>query len=136
VPSEVSSSEGYSERYIRTEFSFFICLGAAGLTFALAGTLIELVVVAAETGTKDSGRGGVDVSEWVTGVGSASTRDPLVQVETASTREANVLEVALMSGCTEVIGHDTICSLLSGCLQDVSSIVFVVFLLVNFFVNL
>jgi hypothetical protein len=72
--------EGYSEpfrcpfyeRYIRTEFSFFICLRAAGLAFTIAGAIIELITASAETGVKSSGHGGVDVTGEVTGAGSAS----------------------------------------------------------------
>jgi hypothetical protein len=91
---------------------------------------MEPVVAAAETDAKDSGHGDVDVSEQVKGSGSTSARDPPVQVEPASTREANVLELALLLGRTEFIGCDTVCGLFSGCLQDVSSIMFVVPLLV------
>jgi hypothetical protein len=76
MPPEVSSSEAFRrpccEKYIRTKFSFFICFGDAGLTLALAGTLIETLVAAAETGAKDLGRGDVGVSERVTGSRSSS----------------------------------------------------------------
>jgi hypothetical protein len=100
------------------------------LTIALAGTIVKLVVASAEVGTKDSGRGGVDVDEEVTSVGSISTRDPPVEVETTYTREASVLDVALVLGCTRVVDRETVCGLLTECLHDVSSIAFVVHLLV------
>jgi hypothetical protein len=83
------------------------------LTIALAGTIVKLVVASAEVGTKDSGRGGVDVDEEVTSVGSISTRDPPVEVETTYTREASVLDVALVLGCTRVVDCETVCSLLT-----------------------
>jgi hypothetical protein len=64
--------------------------------------------------------------------GSASTRDPPVQVETTYTREAGILEVALVLGRTGTVDCDTVCGMWTGCLEDVSSIVFMVPLLVIF----
>jgi hypothetical protein len=46
----------------------------------------------------------------------ASARDPPVQVETAYTSEVGILEVDLVSGCTETVDRDTVYNLLKGCL--------------------
>jgi hypothetical protein len=91
------------------EFSFFICLRAAGLTFAVAGAIIEPKLARIWCG-------GVDVAGQVTGSMPASARDPPVQVETAYTSEVGVLEVDLVSGRTETVDRDTVYNLLKGCL--------------------
>jgi hypothetical protein len=49
----------------------------------------------------------------VTGVKSSSTRDPLVQVETAHTHEASVCDVAVVLGCTKAIDRNVVCDLLT-----------------------
>jgi hypothetical protein len=86
------------------------------LTLALVGTIVKPVVALADAGAKDSVHGGVDVDEQVTGVRSASAQDPPVQVETAYTHEASMLDIALVSGCTRAINCDVVCSLLTECL--------------------
>jgi hypothetical protein len=83
-----------------------------------------------DTGVKDSRHRGVHVDEQVTGVGSASARDPPDQAETTDTCEASVSDTALVSGRTRAIHHDGVYSLLTECLQDVSSIVFTLHLVV------
>jgi hypothetical protein len=94
------------------------------LTFVLAGAIVRPMAAPVDTGVKDSGHGGVHVDEQVTGVGSTSARDPPDQAETTDTRDASVCDIALMSGRTRAIHHDGVYSLLTECLQDVSSIVF------------
>jgi hypothetical protein len=56
----------------------------------------------------------------VSGVGSASAQDALVKSHTG---EANVCDIALVSGRIGAINHDVVCGLLTECLQDVSSTV-------------
>jgi hypothetical protein len=101
-----------------------ICLIAVLLTFVLAGAIVKPVVASFNVGAKDSGHGGAHVDAQVTGVVSAFTQDPPVQSETIHTHEASVCDIALVSGRTGAVNHDTVCSLLTECLQDVSSIVF------------
>jgi hypothetical protein len=89
------------------------------LNFAAAGAIIAPISASADTGVKDSCRG-------------ASTRDPPVQVETSPALEAGILQVGLVSGHTRTIDRGTVCSLLIGCLKDVSPIAFMVLLLFIF----
>jgi hypothetical protein len=84
-------------------FHFFVYLRAAELIFVVAGAIIVPITASTDTGAKDSGRGGVDVTGQVTGVGSAFVRDPPVQVETSHTREASVLKVCLVLGHTRSV---------------------------------
>jgi hypothetical protein len=102
------------------------------LNFVVAGAIIALITASADTGVKDLGRGGVYIAGHVIGSGSASARDPLVQVETAPALEARILEVGLVSGRTGTADCDTVCGMLTWCLEDVSSIAFVVSLLFIF----
>jgi hypothetical protein len=64
----------------------------------------------------------------VTGVVSASARDPSVQAETIRNCEASVCDITLVLGHTGAVNHDAIYGLLAEYLQDVSSIVFILHL--------
>jgi hypothetical protein len=51
---------------------------------------------------------------------SPSSRELPFEAEAALTHEAGVLGIALASRCGGIIGHDTVCSLLTEYLQEVS----------------
>jgi hypothetical protein len=82
------------------------------------------VVISADSGTKDLRCGDVCVAKQVSGVKSASARDPPVQAETTHTREASVLDIALVLGHTGTINRNAVCCLLTECLQDVCCAIF------------
>jgi hypothetical protein len=86
------------------------------LTLVLTGAIVRPMAALADTGVKDSGHGDVRVDEQVTGVGSASARDPPDQAETTDTHEASMCDIALVSGRTWAIHHDGVCGLLTECL--------------------
>jgi hypothetical protein len=83
--------------------------------------IVKTVVASIAVGTKDSGGGGVHADERLTGAGSASAQDHLVQVEACHGRRADVLDIALVSRHAGIVDHDVVYGLLSECLQDVSS---------------
>jgi hypothetical protein len=60
------------------------------LPFVLSAAKVQSVVASVDTGMTQ-----------VTGVESASARDPSVQIETAHTSEASVLDIALVSDAPE-----------------------------------
>jgi hypothetical protein len=86
------------------------------LIFIVAAAVVELELASVDAHMKDSGRGDVHADEQLTVDGSASTRDPLVEVETAPTREITVCDVALVSRHTGAIDRDAVCGLLTECL--------------------
>jgi hypothetical protein len=70
----------------------------------------------------DKGRGGEDVCLTK----SPSLREPSANVEGAITHDTSVVDVALASRPRGVINRDPVCSLVSECLQDVSSTILVI----------
>jgi hypothetical protein len=75
----------------------FVFLKSVILTFVHTTIVVKLVLAPIKAGAKDLWRVGIHVDEHVIGGGSASTRDPPVQVETALTHDITVCDVALVS---------------------------------------
>jgi hypothetical protein len=69
----------------------------------------------------------------MTGGDSALTRDPPVGVETTSSHDITVCDVALVSHCTGTIDRDAVCGMLIECSQDVTFVVFTLHLLVIYY---
>jgi hypothetical protein len=80
-----------------------------------------MVVASVTAGTKDSRGGGVRTDNQLASAGSASTRDPPVQVKTCPSHGADVLDITLVLRHAGDFDHDVVCGLLSKCLQDGSS---------------
>jgi hypothetical protein len=75
--------------------------------------IVKIVVASVAIGMKDSGGGGVHADERLTGAGSASAQDRLVQVKACHGRRADVLDIALVSRCAGIVDHDVVYGLLS-----------------------
>jgi hypothetical protein len=85
---------------------------------------IGKAVVAPSTST-GGGCGGKDVCLTE----SSLLQEPSADVGDAIPRDTSVLDIALASGHRGAVNHDTSCSLLAKCLQDMSSVIFSMFCL-------
>jgi hypothetical protein len=73
---------------------------------------VKVVVASGTTSVNDSRGRGVSVGNWLAGAGSASVRDPPVQVKTCPSRGADVPDITLVSRCAGDFDHDAVCGLL------------------------
>jgi hypothetical protein len=84
-------------------------------------------MVIASSGGASKGSGGRDVSLTEPSL----LGKPSPGVEDTLARESDVLDVALTSGRGGAISHDTVCSLLTECLQDMSYAIDAMFCLLD-----
>jgi hypothetical protein len=107
------------ERCVYREFVFlnvYLYVYSLYLTFVLSFSGFRLVGMSMKIGAKESGR------EEVYATKSLSSREPPDDSETATPQDTSVLDIALVSRRTRVINHDSVCGMLTECLQDVSSL--------------
>jgi hypothetical protein len=98
------------------------------LMFLDAAAMIELGSPSTDGSVKDSGHEDIHADEQLSADGSASARDPWVEVGTAPTHEVTMCDVALVSRRTRAIDRDVVYGLLTECLQDVSFVPFALYL--------
>jgi hypothetical protein len=99
------------------------------LIFIVAVVVIKPGSASADVRAKDSEHEDVHADEQLPTNGSTSARDPCVENETAPTHKITVCDVALVSCRTGAIDHDAVYDLLIECLQDVSFVPLMLYLL-------
>jgi hypothetical protein len=77
------------------------------------------VGISTDAGTKESEHEGVHVAK------SPSSLETPTDIETATPHDTSVLDIVLVSGHAGTVNCDAACGQLAECLQDVSSVVFV-----------
>jgi hypothetical protein len=89
------------------------------LTFVFAPAEFQLAGASADVVAKESGH------EEVHAAKSPSPREPPTDIEIATPRDTSVLDIVLVSGHAGTVDRDVVCGLLTKCLRDVSSAMFV-----------
>jgi hypothetical protein len=81
--------------------------------------VVKTMVGSTSTGSKGSKRRGTHTDAMMAGIVFASAQDPLTLAEVSPGTGASELDI-MLSGCSGVVDHGNVCSLLTECLRDVS----------------